>query len=34
MDDQVQDLTTNESPENQEEPWCRICHDHTDYRRK
>ena len=34
MDEQIEDLTTNESPGKDEEPWCRICHDHTDYRRK
>jgi hypothetical protein len=34
MDEVIEDLTPDESPQNKEEPWCRFCHAYTDYRRK
>ena len=34
MDDKIEDLIPDESAIEDEEPWCRICHDFTDYRRK
>lgn len=34
MDEQIEDLTPNESPDEEEEPWCGTCHAFTDYRRK
>jgi len=34
MDEQIEDLTPNESPGEEKEPWCGTCHAFTDYRRK
>jgi len=34
MDEQIEDLTPNESPDEEEEPWCGTCHAFSDYRRK
>ena len=34
MDEQIEDLTPNQSPSESEEPWCSTCHAFTDYRRK
>ena len=33
MDEQIEDLTPNESPDEEEEPWCGTCHAFSDYRR-
>ena len=34
MDEQIEDLTPNQSPGGDEEPWCATCNAFTDYRRK
>ena len=34
MDEQIEDLTPDQSQNDEEEPWCATCHAFTDYRRK
>ena len=34
MEDRVEDIESIDPHPEREEPWCKSCHSHTDYRRK